>query len=244
MYQILYPFGWFVFGESLGEIWISLVRAIMQEGEYSLDEGRKRKALQSVMVKAHFQNLPDQLILKYGSKKNLDHLIDLTFHNETMWDFDVKPSFPPGSKSYYARLKESKAIDFVIKRLTRYPESKKAVIVFPAWEDYKAVLENPEDDYLPCIVSIHYRIVKRNGHYKLNALAYARSLDAFQKAYANLWVIGMITEKITEGLNKSLKQQVFPGSLALWIADAHIYRESEKEAMRLIEKTKEEVCKY
>lgn len=244
MYQKIYPFGTMVFGETIGEVWLSMVTAILQEGEYSLDEGRKRKALQSVMLKAHYQTLPDEIITKYGNKKNLDELINLTFNQEEMWDFDVKPSFPPGAKSYYARLKEGKSINFVIKRLTKYPESKKAVIIFPTYSDYKAVLENPDDDYLPCIVSIHYRMVKKNGEYKLNTLAYARSIDAYQKAYANLWVICMITNQITSALTKNLKKEIIPGSLSLWIADAHIYEETEEEAKELIKKIKKEVCKY
>jgi thymidylate synthase len=244
MYQNIYPFGYMIFGETIGEIWLSMITAILQEGEYSLDEGRKRKALQSVMLKAHYQKVPDVLIEKYGNKKNLDMLINLTFSQEEMWDFDVKPSFPPGSKSYYARLKEGKSIEFVIKRLTKYPESKKAVIIFPTYKDYTAVLENPNGDYLPCIVSIQYRITKRDGEYKLNALAYARSIDAYQKAYANLWVICMITDKITKALTKNLKREIIPGSLSIWIADAHIYEETEKEAEKLIKKTKEGVCRY
>jgi len=244
MYQNIYPFGWKAFGESLGEIWLSMMMAILQEGKYSEDEGRKRIALQEIMLKAHKQELPDQLILKYGNKKNLEELIDLTFKKPTMHDFDISPSFPPGAKSYFQRIQEGKMLEFVIKRLTRYPESKKAVIVFPTYADYRAVLEAPDADYLPCIVSIHFRMVAKNGKYVLNTLSYARSIDAHQKAYANFWAIAMMTEKICKRLTKNLKRKVESGSFSIWIADAHIYEETEKEARELIEKTRKQVCKY
>ena len=34
-------------------------------------------------------------------------------------------------------------VDFVIQRLTKIPGSKKAVMVFPTYEDYEAVLSSP-----------------------------------------------------------------------------------------------------
>ena len=244
MYQNIYPFGWKIFGESLGEIWLGMMMAILQEGEYSEDEGRKRIALQEVMLKSHTQNLPDTIISKYGNNDNLEELVKLTFEEPKMHDFDVNPSFPAGAKSYYQRLKEGKMIEFVVERLTKYPESKKAVMVFPTYEDYKAVLNAPDADYLPCIVSVHFRIVVKNGRYIMNTMSYARSIDAHQKAHANLVAIAMMTEKICKQLTENLKRDVIPGSFSIWIADAHIYEETEKEARILIEKTRNQVCKY
>ena len=244
MYQKIYPFGEHVFGENLGEIWLSLVRAILQEGTYSEDEGRKRIALQEVVLKSHSQDIPDQLILKYGKKKNLDNLLKLTFDEGTMFDFDVNPSFPKGAKSYHQRIVDGKMLEFVVKRLTKYPESKKAVIVFPTYQDYKAVLDAPDADYLPCLVSVQFRIVVKNGKYVMNTISNFRSIDAHQKAYANFWAVAKMTEMVCEELEKNLNRSVTSGSFTAMISDAHIYEETETDARRLVEDSGEEVCKY
>jgi thymidylate synthase len=245
MYQYLYPFGHQIFGETIGEIWISLIGAILEDGEFSYDEGRNRLAIQAARLKAHRQTIPDKIIKEYGNKKNLDEMIDLFFRETKMRDFDVLPSFPPGAKSYYGRLKEGKMEEFVVKRLTKYPESKKTIMVYPTWDDYKQVLENPDDDYLPCITTVHFRMIRnQNSGYKLNTITYARSIDAHQKAYANFWTIAMLTERIAKQLKETLKKDIVAGSFDLLVGDAHIYEETLEDAKKLFKEFKSFKCKY
>lgn len=106
MYVKLEPFGYNIYGETIGSVWLSLIEAIIKNGILTEDESRKRLSLQNIRIKSATQQFPDSLLLKYGSKKNIDETINLTFNNEVMHDFDVIPSFSPGSKSYYARLKD------------------------------------------------------------------------------------------------------------------------------------------
>lgn len=106
MYVKLEPFGWNIYGETMGSAWLSLVEAINKNGVFTEDEDRKRLSLQNIRIKSATQALPDPLIEKYGNKKNVDEIINLTFNEEIMHDFDVVPSFSPGSKSYFARLKD------------------------------------------------------------------------------------------------------------------------------------------
>ena len=154
MYVILEPFGYNIYGETIGSAWLSLTEAIIKNGILTEDEGRKRLSLQNIRIKSATQFFPDPLIKKYGNKKNVDEIINLTFNKEIMYDFDVVPSFSPGSKSYYARLKDWQMLDFVVERLAEIPESKKAIMSFIRQEDYQRVLEKPKDDYLPCITTI------------------------------------------------------------------------------------------
>ena len=154
MYVKLEPFGYNVYGETIGSIWLSLVEAIMKNGTLTEDEDRKRLSLQNIRIKSATQQFPDSLLEKYGNKKNIDEIINLTFNQEVMRDFDVVPSFSPGSKSYYARLKDWKMLDFVVARLAEIPESKKAILSFIRQEDYQRVMEKPKDDYLPCITTV------------------------------------------------------------------------------------------
>lgn len=75
-------------------------------------------------------------------------------------------------------------IEFVIERLSLIPESKKAVVVFPTYEDYAAVMRNHRDDYLPCLVSIQFRLLPDGKDYVFHTTFYSRSMDAWQKVTA------------------------------------------------------------
>lgn len=152
--------------DTIGKTWIELVKLILKKGNKEEDEKRKRMALQNVVIKSLAQKFPDKIIEKYG--KNVNYICNLTFIEDKMYDADVVPSFSPGAKSYSKRIKDGKMIEFVVKRLIEIPESKKAVMVFPTYDDYKAVLKNPKDDYLPCIVAIQFRLREHEDYYKMN----------------------------------------------------------------------------
>jgi thymidylate synthase len=224
MYEINFNFGVQIHGETMGESWLSLVQAVYEEGQVCYDEGRKRKALDNVRLRSVTQSSDDEVISTYGDKDNLEAMVDLTFKEPRMFDCDLTPSFSPGAKSYYQRLEESQAIDFVVKRLTRFPESKKAVIVFPTYEDYQQVLANMQDDYLPCLISLQFRVDQN----QLNTTFNFRSMDVYQKGHGNLIAIAKLTEIIAERLNKE------PGFLDGMITDAHIYENTMEKVEELL----------
>ena len=240
MYVKLDPFGYMVFGETIGSTWLSLVDIITRYGELDNDEGRKRLCPQNIRIRSLTQQTPDVLIDRYGNKKNVDAIINLTFNKEIMYDFDVVPSFSPGSQSYYARIKNWNMLDFVVKRLSEIPESKKAIMSFVREEDYKRTLDKPKDDYLPCITTIQFRLLKINNKqgWHMNTIFNARSIDAYQKANGNLAAIAMLSKNIAEELKKNLKVPIWVGSLDGIIADAHIYQETADEAKNTIKEYK------
>jgi len=232
MYVILEPFGYNIYGETIGSTWLSLIEAIIKNGVLTKDEGRKRLSLQNIRIKSATQIFPDPLIKKYGNQKQVNEIIALTFKKETMHDFDIVPSFSPGSKSYYARIKEWKMLDFVVERLAKIPESKKAVMSFIRQEDYQNVLEKPKDDYLPCITTIQFRLIKIDSEkgYHMNTLFNARSIDAYQKAAGNFAAISLLSKEVSERLTAKLKTQIWTGPLDGFLTDAHIYQETLKDA--------------
>jgi len=236
MYVKLEPFGYNIFGETIGSIWLSLVEAIMKNGILTEDEDRKRLSLQNIRIKSATQQFPDSLLEKYGNKKNIDEIINLTFNQEVMHDFDVVPSFSPGSQSYYARLKDWEMIDFVVARLAEIPESKKAIMSFVRQEDYQRVLEKPKDDYLPCITTVQFRLIKINSEkgYHMNTLFNARSIDAYQKAGGNFAAISLLSKEVSNRLVEKLKTNIWPGPLDGFLTDAHIYQETIEEAKETI----------
>jgi len=232
MYIKIDLFGYLIFGEMIGSTWLSLVDAILKNGIETMDEGRKRLCLQNIRIKSGTQIFPDPLMDKYGKKENIDNVIHLTFDDEIMYDFDVVPSFTPGSQSYYARIKNCGMIDFVVERLAKIPESKKAIMSFIRQEDYERTLHKPKDDYLPCITTIQFRLIKMDGEngYHLNTIFNARSIDAYQKAGGNFAAIALLSKEIAERLQEKLKTSIWIGSLDGMITDAHIYQETLKES--------------
>lgn len=192
--------------------------------------------LQDVRIRISNPILPDPLIEIFGDKKKIEDILYLTFKGEEMYDCDIKPSFSSGPKSYYSRLKEGNMINYVVERLAKIPESKKAVISFIQWEDYAKVLKNPFDDYLPCIVSIQFRLLWVEDHYSMTVVFNSRSIDAFQKSNGNLIAIIMLTKKIISNLINKLEQSVTFDILDGMITDAHIYQECYNDAEELIKK--------
>lgn len=240
MYQFIEPFGYNISGKTLGEAWVSLVTAVTRHGEESFDEGRRRLALQTVRLRIASPSLPDILLDRYANKKNISAVVKLTLEEKEMVDIDVNPSFSAGSKSYHTRLVEGKMIEFVVERLGLIPESKKAVMVFPTYDDYAAVLTSPKDDYLPCIVSIQYRLHKSGDGYCLDTIFYARSLDCYQKGAGNLVAMLLLAEQVAERLSQKLGHVVRIGILDGLIADTHIYEETFKECERMISRIERE----
>lgn len=234
MYKNITPFGFHVYDDSLGKAWIDLVSLVYLDGEISYDEKRERKAVQNIHLKVRYPLVPDVLIETYGNKENLNSIIQMTFEQDKMVDIDITPSFRIGAKSYFARLKDGDFINFIVERLSRIPESKKAVIVFPNLEDYKKILENHNDDYLPCLVSLQFRLIKNAEGYSMNTFANFRSLDVFQKAHGNLIAIGMLIEKVKMELEKRLNTKISISFLEAFIVDGHIYSDTLNDVTKLM----------
>lgn len=234
MIKFIEPFGYHIDAGSVGEAWLDLLEAIVAHGDKTFDEGRARLSLQNVRIRLSDFRLPDPLIEKYGDKEKIDGIVYLTFKGEEMYDFDVVPSFSPGARSYYARIKEGRMDEYVVKRLTNIPESKKGVISFIHWDDYKAVLDTPFDDYLPCILTVQLRMLERGDGYVLNTIFNARSLDAFQKGNGNLIAIGMLAGRIARRLEENLGKSVEIGSIDGLVTDAHVYDECLADARHIL----------
>ena len=241
MYKDISPFGINIDASTIGEAWVDLVDAILEHGKKSLDEDRGRLALQNVRLRISDVSLPDKIIEKYGDKENIDAILHLTLKGDEMYDFDVVPSFSPGAKSYNARIKEGRMIEFVVKRLSNIPESKKAIISFIHWDDYKAVLDTPFDDYLPCITTVQFRLLEDKDGLKMNVNFTARSIDAFQKANGNIIAIVALAQEGCGQLMTSLDKKIEINAIDGFITDAHVYGECLEGAKAVVAKVRSEI---
>lgn len=237
MYRIDPVFGCEIWGKTIGNAWISLIKAIIQDGNLSYDEERQRLALGPVRIHVEQLRSPDPIIHQFADHSNLQKMIELVFSEPVMVDIDKTPSFRGEPKSYFQRIQDGKMIDFIVQRLTRIPESKKAVMIFPTYEDYEQVLNNPKNDYLPCLVSLQFRLIPIKKGYRLNTIAFFRSIDVFQKASGNFETIAMLAQEIQNKLEESGNQNlssIESGNFDVLITDAHLYENTLEEARELI----------
>ncbi len=227
--------GYAAVGSTLGEAWMSAVECISKNGVYEPDESRNRLALQNFRLHSETQILPDPVVDVFAKDENVDAMKCLVFESDVMKDFDVTANFRTGAKSYKKRLEEAELVDFVVDRLTKIPESKKAIMVFPTKEDYEQVKSSPYNDYLPCITSLQFRLrPEKNGVRKLNTILSMRSWNIDQKGAGDLVISAMLNGIISEKLSKNLGLVIEPGSLDAFIADIHIYANTIEDAEKTV----------
>jgi thymidylate synthase len=224
-------FGYAVHGHNLGEAWLGTMCTVLTHGVSEPDESRNRIAIQSFRIKSDTQRLPDILIERYAKKENVQAMIDLVFHAPTMRDFDIIPNFRVGAKSYKTRIEEGDLLGYVVDRLATIPESKKAIMVFPMHEDYRQVRHNHWNDYLPCIVSIQFRLRPEvQGVRALNTIFHMRSWNIDQKGAGDLTIMAMLNHIVGEKLAERTGWHIVPGTIDGFITDVHIYQETMCEA--------------
>lgn len=226
--------GYAVYGETLGEMWLQMVETILKNGSFELDENRGRFAVKNLRFASATTDINDELIEKYGDQAKIDAMKRVVFESDTMTDFDITPSFRNGAKSYKKRLEEGKMVDFVVNRLAKIPESKKAVMVFPTYEDYEAVTNSPWNDYLPCITALQFRVAKRQGKTYLDLTLFMRSWDGFQKGAGDVIVVSMIANIVRQQLEKKLGVSIAPGRLDGLVTDVHIYENTYEKAQQVV----------
>jgi thymidylate synthase len=227
--------GYVVHGKTIGETWLNLVETVLKNGVFELDENRGRFAVPNVRFSSETTIVNDPLIKDFGDWDKINAMKRVVFELDEMVDFDITPSFRSGAKSYKKRLAEGKMIDFVVKRLAKIPESKKAVMVFPTYEDYQEVIGSPRNDYLPCIVALQFRVAKdRRNNLKLNLTLFMRSWDGFQKGAGDLTVICMLADIVRKKLEEKLDKKIDPGRLDGLVTDIHIYENTYENAQDVL----------
>ena len=225
--------GYDVYGKTLGELWLDIVETILKNGVFELDENRGRYAVRNLRFAAERADPDDRLIKKYGNAEKIEAMRKIFFEEDQIKDFDITPSFRTGAKSYKKRMEEGNMIEFVVSRLTKIPESKKAVMVFPTYEDYEAVLSSPWNDYLPCITALQFRVNHRKNKDYLDLTLFMRSWDGYQKGAGDMTVVAMLGNIIRQKLEKNLGKKIEIGRLDGLVTDIHIYENTYEEAQNV-----------
>lgn len=226
--------GYTVYGKTLGETWLQIVETVIKNGNFEPDENRGRFAIHNLRFASETTDVNDELIEKYGDPTKIDAMKRVVFESDVMTDFDITPSFRTGAKSYKKRLEEGNMVDFVVKRLAKIPESKKAVMVFPTYEDYEAVTISPWNDYLPCIVALQFRVSMHRRQHYLDLTLFMRSWDGFQKGAGDLIVTSMIGDIVRHQLEEKLGIKINPGRMDGLVTDVHVYENTYENAQQVV----------
>ncbi|MBL7660524.1 hypothetical protein INQ28_29995, partial [Escherichia coli] len=83
----------------------------------------------------------------------------------------------------------------------------------PTYEDYAAVMRNHRDDYLPCLVSIQFRLLPDGKDYVFHTTFYSRSMDAWQKGHGNLLSIAKLSDWVRENVSARIGRKIMLGPL-------------------------------
>ena len=71
--------GYAVYGETLGEMWLQMVEAILKNGSFELDENRGRFAVKNLRFASATTDVNDELIDKYGDQEKIDAMKRVVF---------------------------------------------------------------------------------------------------------------------------------------------------------------------
>lgn len=108
-------------------------------------------------------------------------------------------------------------------------------MVFPVMKTMRMWYNSPFNDYLPCIVSLQFRLHRvKNGEYTINTHFFMRSQDAFQKNISDLVVFADIASVVARKLEKTLGVPIKTGVMDGYITDAHVYKNTYDQAFGVL----------
>lgn len=192
-----------------GEVWLKVLKEIMNNGGTIKDGEQNLKELLNVILEIKNPLKKDSIVQQYGDEKIIDWMKDNFLKQQPVLDW----GYSYGQRFFnYNGVNQ---IEKVIKKLKSNPESKSATI---------STMDPKHDDaHMPCIVAMDFKIRKN----KLITTTFFRSQDAGKKIYADIISIGEISKLITRALN------IKENELIIHIASLHIY-ETEWEKINNI----------
>jgi thymidylate synthase len=195
---------------TLGDGWLAVSRAVLDEGELSVYETQTTRELALVTLVVERPSVDDPVVAELGDPEWLAWMHE---------NFSVEKDVPElgGADSYAVRLFNyahagRDQIAWVVERLREDPECRSATITtFQPLTD---------EAYIPCVSMLDFWL--QAG--ELELIVYAHSLDFGKKAYGNLVELARLQEHVAGRLDVPI------GHLIIHSKSAHVY-EPEWELM-------------
>ena len=196
---------------TLGEAWLRVSRAVLDEGESATWGPLATVELARLTVVVERPDPEDPLIAELGDPEWLAWMEANFGDRRDVADLG-------GARSYATRLYDYEGRDQVVwvtDRLRADPTARDATIT--------TFMPLADATYVPCVSMLDFWIPAG----ALELLAYAHSLDFGKKAYGNLVELARLQHRVADDL------EVAPGRLLIHVKSAHVY-ESERDLMETL----------
>jgi thymidylate synthase len=193
----------FIESRSLGDCWLQVSRAILQQGQLVRYDEMPIKEIGLLTMTVELPNPEDEVIAALGDATWLAWMHDNFFVQKEVAELGNAPSYAIRLFNYaQAGLDQ---IEWVIAKLQDNPESRSATI--------STFMPLTDSTYIPCISLLDFWIPNQ----ALGLVVYAHSLDFGKKAYGNLVELARLQDMVAQALGYPL------GALTIHAKSAHIY---------------------
>jgi thymidylate synthase len=198
---------------TLGEGWLAVSRAILEDGALAVYDGQRTREL-ALLTLVIAQPAPDdELIARLGDPQWLAWMHENFFVQKDVPELGEAKSYAVRLFNYAGTGRDQ--IAWVVDRLRADPECRSATIT-----TFQPLTDT---SYVPCVSMLDFWL--RDG--ALELVVYAHSLDFGKKAYGNLVELARLQHHVAGELG------VATGALVVHAKSAHVY-EPEWSAMASI----------
>jgi thymidylate synthase len=206
---------------TLGEGWLAVSRAILEDGALAVYDGQRTRELALLTLVVAQPSSDDAVVARLGDPQWLEWMHANFFDRKDVAELG-------DAKSYAARLFDYAGsgrdqIAWAVDRLREDPECRSATIT-----TFQPLTDT---SYVPCVSMLDFWL--RDGAVEL--VVYAHSLDFGKKAYGNLVELARLQEHVAGELGATT------GALVVHAKSAHVY-EPEWSLMASIAGTAEPVA--
>jgi thymidylate synthase len=201
---------------TLGEGWLAVSRAILEDGALATYDAQVTRELAHVSVTIADPSPDDEVIARLGDPQWLAWMHANFFDRRDVAELGYAKSYAVRLFDYAGSGRDQLA--WVVDRLQADPECRSAAIT-----TFQPLTDT---SYVPCVNMLDFWM--RDGAVEL--VVYAHSLDFGKKAYGNLVELARLQERVAAEL------VVATGALVVHAKSAHVY-EPEWSAMAAIAET-------
>jgi thymidylate synthase len=198
---------------TLGEGWLAVSRAILEDGALAVYDGQRTRELALLTLVIAHPAPDDELIARLGDPQWLAWMHENFFVQKDVPELGEAKSYAVRLFNYAGTGRHQ--IAWVVDRLRADPECRSATIT-----TFQPLTDT---SYVPCVSMLDFWL--RDG--ALELVVYAHSLDFGKKAYGNLVELARLQHHVAGELG------VATGALVVHAKSAHVY-EPEWSAMASI----------
>ena len=194
----------------LGEGWLAVSRAVLEDGATAVYDGQATRELALVTLSVEEPASDDPIVAELGDPEWLAWMHDNFFVHGEVPELGDADSYAVRLFDYAHAGRDQ--IAWVVERLRADPECRSATVT-----TFQPLTDT---SYIPCISMLDFWLPAR----RVEIVVYAHSLDFGKKAYGNLVELARLQEHVADELRAPV------GRLVVYAKSAHVY-EPELELM-------------